>query len=243
MTNFISLPRKYRFLSLALLAACGLATTARSAEPADAQAKADPDPGRFADDIRNFAARDHKNTFPRDAILFVGSSSIRNWKTADGFPTLPVINRGFGGSQISDVNHYFDDVVSKYRPKVIVFYSGDNDTQAGKSPQQIFADFEEFVSRVHQSLPETHIIALPIKPSLARWAKWPQMQQTNALAAALDKRDDRLEIVDTATPLLGPDGKPRAEYFITDGLHLSAKGYAVWNEILTPILKNALASK
>jgi lysophospholipase L1-like esterase len=239
--------KQAKFVSV-LIVACGLTLLVHAAEPttdaAPAATKvADPDPKRFDFDIRNFASRDHKNSHPRDAILFVGSSSVRNWPTADGFPSLPVINRGFGGSQISDVNHYFDDVVSKYRPKIIVFYSGDNDTQAGKTPDQIFGDFSKFVRRVHESLPETYIYALPIKPSIARWEKWPQMQQTNALMADLDKRDDRLEMVDTATPLLGSDGKPRPELFIKDGLHLSDKGYAIWNEILTPILKKALASR
>jgi lysophospholipase L1-like esterase len=238
---------KQAILLITFVAACGLATlNSYAAEPATELAPTsatvpDPDPERFAYDIRNFATRDHKNACPHDPVLFVGSSSIRNWPTADGFPDLPVINRGFGGSQISDVNHYFNDVVTKYRPKIIVFYSGDNDTQAGKSPQQIFDDFAKFVHRVHESLPETHIIALPIKPSIARWDKWPQMQQTNALMAKLDNRDDRLQMVDTSTPLLGSDGQPRKELYVADGLHLNQKGYNIWNEILTPILKQALA--
>jgi lysophospholipase L1-like esterase len=230
-------------LCLVLTTSCWLTlNNALADEPAPASATVpDPDPERFAYDLRNFAARDHKNSFPHNAVLFVGSSSIRNWYTADAFPDLPVINRGFGGSQISDVLHFFDDIVTKYRPKVIVFYSGDNDTNAGKSPQQIFADFAKFVARVHGSLPETHVIALPIKPSLARWAKWSQMQQTNALMTRLDQRDDRLQLVDTATPLLGPDGQPRKELFLDDGLHLNPRGYALWNEALRPILKKALS--
>ncbi len=224
-----------------LVIACGLAAQARGAEPVAAAAASDPDPARFAAEIDGFKTRDRKNSFPPNAILFVGSSSIRNWPTAEAFPGLPIINRGFGGSQISDVIHYFDEVVTKYRPKIIVFYSGDNDTQAGKSPALIFREFAHFVGRVHQSLPDTRIICLPIKPSLARWEKWPQMQQTNALIADLDRRDDRLELIDTAAPLLGPDGQPREELFLKDGLHLNAKGYSVWNEILAPILKRAMA--
>ena len=231
-------------LGPAFILVCGLAAVARAAEPAATNAAvADPDPARFAAEIKAFDTRDRKNSYPRDAVLFVGSSSIQNWPTAEAFPDLAVINRGFGGSQISDVNHFFDEVVSKYRPKVIVFYSGDNDIQAGKSPQQIFDDFAKFVARVHQSLPDTHIICLPVKPSQARWEKWPQMQETNALIAKLDRRDDRLEIIDTATPLLGPDGKPRKELFLNDGLHLNAKGYAVWNEILAPNLKRVLGAQ
>ena len=63
----------------------------------------DPDPERFAKDIKTFAVWDSKNTFPENAILFVGSSSVRYWSTATAFPDRPIINRGFGGSEISDV--------------------------------------------------------------------------------------------------------------------------------------------
>src|SRR5690606_25008770 len=81
---------------------------ASAATPATAQASqaAPPAPTRFEAEIEAFRAWDRKNAVPADAVLFVGSSSIRMWATAVSFPDLPVVNRGFGGSQISDVNHY-----------------------------------------------------------------------------------------------------------------------------------------
>src|SRR5262245_25461510 len=135
---------KQAYFVSALIITFGLAWVVRAAESTTGSAPPitpttvpDPDPERFAHDIRDFAAWDRQNVYPHDSILFIGSSSIDKWQTAEAFPGLPIMNRGFGGSQISDVNHFFDDVVTKYRPKIIVFYSGDNDTQAGKSPQQI----------------------------------------------------------------------------------------------------------
>jgi lysophospholipase L1-like esterase len=200
---------------------------------------ADPDPARFAADIQAFEAWDRQNSFPASAVLFVGSSSIRMWQTAESFPDLPVINRGFGGSHISDVNHFADRVVLKYEPAVVVFYAGDNDIADGKTPEQVSRDFSEFVARLHQRLPATKVLYLPIKPSLLRWERWPQMQKANALVHQTIRGDDRLTYVDTATPMLGSDGRPRAELFLDDGLHLNVAGYQLWNGLVGPVIERA----
>jgi lysophospholipase L1-like esterase len=213
-----------------LIAACGLAAACVFAT--------NPDPARFDPEIAAFEKWDRQNAVPRDAVLFVGSSSIRMWQTAESFPELPVINRGFGGSHISDVNHFADRIVLKYKPRTIVFYAGDNDIAAGKTPQQVADDFREFTARVHDRLPETQIMWLPIKPSIDRWKLWPEMQQANALVAELAEREDGLDVVDTATPMLGNDGKPRPDLFLDDGLHMNATGYRIWTETLSPHLTN-----
>ena len=75
-------------------------------------------------------------------MVFVGSSSIRMWETLEAdFPGLPVLNRGFGGSELSDVVRFADRIVVPYKPRVVVVYAGDNDLAAGKTPAQVFADF------------------------------------------------------------------------------------------------------
>jgi lysophospholipase L1-like esterase len=195
-----------------------------------------PDPARFDAEIREFESWDAKNAVPPNAILFVGSSSIRMWPTAESFPALPVINRGFGGSHISDVNHFAHRIVLKYKPRTIVFYAGDNDIAAGKSPQQVADDFLSFTKLVHDRLPDTRILFLPVKPSIARWKLWPQMQQANALVENLAERNEQLDYVDTATPMLTADKKPRNDIFLNDGLHMNAAGYRAWTEILAPHL-------
>jgi lysophospholipase L1-like esterase len=214
------------FLAASLVTACGLAT-ATAAPP-----KPDPDPARFTADIAAFEAWDRQNSAPKDAILFVGSSSIRMWQTADCFPDLAVINRGFGGSHASDVNHFAKRIVLKYAPRAIVFYAGDNDLADGKSPEQVAEDFQDFVELVHARLPDTKIIYLPVKPSLARWKIWPHMKATNALVKQLVDSNFHLAYIDTATPMLGPDGKPRREIFREDGLHMNDKGYQIWTQLL-----------
>jgi lysophospholipase L1-like esterase len=201
-------------------------------------AAAKPDPARFEADIRAFEAWDRQNSVPPNAVLFVGSSSIRLWQTADSFPDLPVINRGFGGSHTSDVNHYASRIVLKYRPRTIVFYAGDNDIADGKSPEQVSEDFRKFVELVRGGLPATHVLYLPIKPSLDRWAKWPKMLETNSRILEFIRRNNQLSYVDTATPMLGADGMPRRELFLDDGLHLNQTGYRLWSDILRDQLKS-----
>jgi lysophospholipase L1-like esterase len=195
-------------------------------------------PGPFAAEIAAFEKWDRQNAVPKDPILFVGSSSIRLWQTADAFPDLPVINRGFGGSAIAHVNRYADRIVVKYKPRLIVFYAGDNDIASGKSPQRVFDDFKKFAELVDQKLPETRIIFLSIKPSPSRAKFWPKVQQANALIDEYIKTRPQLSYVDIATPMLGTDGKPRSELFRDDALHLNETGYELWSKVLGPKLSH-----
>jgi lysophospholipase L1-like esterase len=174
----------------------------------------------------------------------VGSSSIRLWPTRECFGEFSVINRGFGGSQISEVNYFAGRIVLPYKPEVIVFYAGDNDVAAGKDAQRVFEDYKKFVKLVHEKLPATRIIYVGIKPSRSRWSLWPVMNDANMMISDFSRKDDRLYYFDSATPLLGSDGKPNTALFLEDQLHLNEKGYEVWTKQLRPIIEKAFkASK
>jgi lysophospholipase L1-like esterase len=196
-----------------------------------------PDSTRWEKAIKQFERIDAMTHRSRNSVLFVGSSSIRMWKASESFPQYSVINRGFGGSQIPDVLYYMDRIVLPYHARAIVFYAGDNDVADGRSAQQVADDFAEFVKRVEAAQKNTPILYLPIKPSIARWDRWPEMKKANGLIEAQAKENKNLYYVDTATPMLGDDGQPRKELFRDDGLHLNEKGYALWNGILTPVLE------
>lgn len=226
-------------LPFALIIACGLARLPRTcpaAEQPPATKKPAEGPARFENEIAAFEAYDHKNAPPRDPILFVGSSTIRIWQSADAFPGLPILNRGFGGSTTDDVNHFADRIVFKYKPRLIVFYCGDNDLAGGRTPDRVFNDIQTFITSVHDRLPDTPVIYLAIKPSIARKNFWPQMQEVNARVKELTQKNDKLSYIDTAPTLLGPDGQPQTELFRDDGLHMNEKGYAAWNQLLAPRL-------
>lgn len=206
----------------------------------EAKAQADPDPARFAEEIAAFEAWDRRNTPPEQPVLFVGSSSIRMWPTAERFPHLAVVNRGFGGSHLSDVLHYLPETVLRYEPRAIVLYEGDNDVASGKSPEQVLEDYRTFVRAVHEAQPGTPIVFVAIKPSLSRWALWPEMQRANTLVRRFSEAHPALYYADLAAPMLGREGKPDPALFVEDGLHLSEAGYDLWDRALQPVLDQAL---
>jgi lysophospholipase L1-like esterase len=205
--------------------------------PALAQQQ-DTTASRWESDIRAFERADSARLPPEGAILFVGSSSIRLWTTLQrDFPGYPVINRGFGGSELSDAVHFADRIVVRYQPREVVVYAGDNDIADGKQPEQILANYEQLVSIVHQQLPRAKIAYISIKPSLARWRLVEQIRTTNRLIRDYSSRDPLLSYIDVFTPMLARDGTPRKELFAPDGLHLNAEGYALWTEIVRPYLR------
>lgn len=222
-----------RFAAVVLLAFAALTTPAA---PACAD-KPDPDPARFDQEIAAFKAWDSKNAFPEHALLFVGSSSIRFWRTAEAFPGKPVINRGFGGSEISDVIHFYDRVIKPYAATKIFFYAGDNDIADGKNPQQVFEDYRELAARVRADFPDTELIFLSIKPSEARWKKWPIMAAANKLIREYTETDPKLGYADVASVLLGDDGLPK-DVYVMDGLHLNDDGYRLWQQVIAPLLED-----
>jgi lysophospholipase L1-like esterase len=203
----------------------------------DASVK-DPDPKRFEKQIDKFSHWDRKNSYPKNSVLFIGSSSIRLWETYVFFSDYPVINRGFGGAHISDVIHFYNRLVLKYKPQIIVFYAGDNDIAYEKSPEHVIDDYKRFIELVQADLHDTKIIYLPIKPSLARWQFWTKMNTVNISIREYCEDESNLYYVDTANPMFGSDNQPDKSLFIADSLHLNQKGYQKWSDILSPFLKD-----
>lgn len=192
----------------------------------------------FSNEIEYFIKWDKKNSYPENAILFVGSSSIRMWNTAMSFPKLQVINRGFGGSKISDVNHYYQQIVMKYKPSKIVFYAGDNDIASGKTADQILKDFQLFAEKVKRDLAKTEIFYLPIKPSLSRWQLWSKMASANEKIKQFIKNESNLFYIETTSAMLDETLEPNSDLLCKDGLHLNERGYQIWSKILLPFIEN-----
>ena len=224
--------RLFALLAAGLLALGGCAT----ALPATTALDPVSEPV-WVNDMARFEAEDAATPPPAAPIVFTGSSSVRMWDSlASDFPGKPVLNRGFGGSQVRDAVHYADQVAVRYRPRMILLYSGDNDINAGRSPEQVLQDFRAFVVRIRKDLPHTPIAYLSIKPSPSRIEQLPRQQQANALIRQEAARLRHVEFIDVATPMLDAAGQPRPELFGPDRLHMSRAGYALWRDIVAPYL-------
>ncbi|MFC1568729.1 GDSL-type esterase/lipase family protein [bacterium] len=196
-----------------------------------------PDPLRFQTEINTFVKWDQKNSTPTNAILFIGSSSIRMWQTHNSFPDLPIINRGFGGAHISDIIYYYNQVIQQYDADIIIFYCGDNDIAAGKSVEQVIQDYKILIKQILTDMPDVHFIYMPIKPSVSRWHFWDKMNTVNQMIREYNEANDQLDYLDTATVLLNSNGEPDPDLLLTDGLHLNEKGYSLWNTLFIQYFK------
>ncbi|MBA9078912.1 SGNH/GDSL hydrolase family protein [Rufibacter quisquiliarum] len=188
-------------------------------------------------EIMAFEKSDSLKMPPPGGILFVGSSSVRGWRSVgQDFPDKPVLNRGFGGSRIGDAVYYFDRIIKKYQPRQIFFYAGDNDIASGKNADMTFEKFKAFAKKVRDELPKTELVYLSIKPSPARWSMYPESEKANKKIKRYAWWHRKVKFVDVSTPMLGPDGKPRPELYIGDGIHMTPAGYKLWVEIVKPYL-------
>ena len=232
-------------LLLILLAACQstapTADTARAvpdvpAAPAKPAATA-PDSSQFEADIAAFEAEDSRVRRMPGAVVFVGSSSFRLWKTLhEDLPGIVAINRGYGGSRVYDSVHYADRIVTPYQPRAVVFYAGDNDLQEGRTPREVARDFAAFVERVRTTQPKLPIAFVSIKPSPVRAHLLPQVRAANALIRDY-AASHQVAYLDVYTPMLDAQGQPREELFVADRLHMNEKGYAIWAGVLGPWLR------
>jgi len=216
---------------LTLLILCLVSITAGQAEPYTREKD-------WEKEIAAMLDIDVRQTPPPNPILFTGSSSIRMWSSLrSDFPQQNVINRGFGGSHLEDLVFFFPKIVVPYRPKKIVVYSGENDIEVGQNAENVLADFKALVEVRDRSLPGVPLIYISMKPSILRWAKWPEMKRGNDLIKADAEKHKRVTFVDVSGAMLGADGKPKPDLFLGDGLHMNAKGYEIWRDILRPYLK------
>jgi lysophospholipase L1-like esterase len=190
---------------------------------------------RWEPSIIAFETQDQTQPPPTGGIVFVGSSSVRGWRTlSEDFPNANAIGRGFGGSQLIDSILYAHRIVTPYKPRAVAIYAGDNDIASGATPERVSNDFRMLVETIHAELPETRIGFIAIKPSIKRWDMWPRMKSANQMIEQFAAQRELVDYLDIATPMLGVDGKPQPALFVKDGLHLTAAGYALWTEVVSP---------
>lgn len=224
---------------------CVSAIAAPSAQTAERPVAAKPVTTRPAHDfakwekaISAYEKADREHMPPRKGIVFIGSSTIARWKTlAADFPHHPVINRGFGGSEIVDATHFAERIIFPYEPRQIFLRSGGNDIHAGKTAEQVFEDYRDFVKKVHARLPETEIVFMGLSPAPSRWAERDETRKLNELVNNYVKdHRKKLRYIETYEMVLDKNGEARPELFVSDRLHFSPEGYRLLVDKVRPFL-------
>ena len=172
----------------------------------------------------------------KESIVFTGSSTIRLWKTLEkDFAGLPVVNRGFGGSQMVDSAELAERIVLPHEPRMVVLFAGTNDISAGRSPEDVAKSFEAWVAKLKEKLPKTELCFLEITTSPSRWEQREKVIAANQLIKPLCEKAG-VKFIAIREKLLGPDGAPREELFVADRLHLNADGYRILADAVRPFL-------
>jgi lysophospholipase L1-like esterase len=195
-------------------------------------------PKQWEKEIAAFEAADRRH-FPKSGgIVFVGSSTIRMWKSLErDFPSYGTLNRGFGGSQIPDSTHFAPRILLPYQPRQLVLFAGTNDINAKRSPRQVATDFLDFTLTVRQLIPRTRISFIELTSSPSRWAQRDVVVETNAVIQRLCQRNG-VDFIPVREKLFGPNREPRPELFIADKLHLNADGYKILADAVRPFLSH-----
>ena len=194
----------------------------------------------FQDEIDVFIKKDSIAMPAANSILFVGSSSFNYWKDISNyFPGYPIINRGFGGSSLTDIIHFNQETILKYKPKQIYIYCGENDIAASDTitPQIVFERFKALYTIIRTHLGnKVPVMYVSIKPSVARWTMEEKFVTANTLIRDFINKQKHTQFLDVHSAMLDTSGMVYKDIFIADKLHMNAKGYAIWQKIIAPTL-------
>ncbi|WP_106916238.1 GDSL-type esterase/lipase family protein [Chryseobacterium aurantiacum] len=194
----------------------------------------------FWQDIQEFKKQDQQNPPSRDAILFLGSSSFTKWTdVADYFPTKTIINRGFGGSRLTDLNYFADDLLAPYQPKQIIIYCGENDFADNHQlkAQKVVKRYKTLYRKIRERFPNIEVDYISIKYSPSREKLWPQMKEANKRIAAFMKKEPNAEFIDVTKAMEDANGNVRKDIFVEDMLHFKPEGYQIWTKVMNPYMK------
>jgi lysophospholipase L1-like esterase len=189
----------------------------------------------FAKDIQDFQKEDSLKAPIVNSVLFIGSSSFTKWKSLQqDFPTIPVINRGFGGSTLSDVIRFQNEVIYKYNPRKIVIYCGENDIASTDKavPNLVFNRFKILYKSIRKHYPKVPIVYISIKPSPSRWQLKDNQMETNKRISTFISKEKNIVFLNVWDKMLDENGNPKSDIFSADNLHMNQKGYQIWIEAL-----------
>ncbi|WP_316786720.1 GDSL-type esterase/lipase family protein [Pedobacter frigiditerrae] len=192
----------------------------------------------FSKDIQNFKKKDSIAFPPKKAVLFIGSSTFTKWTDVQTyFPNHTIINRGFGGSSLPNLIYFVKDIVYPYKPKQVVIYCGENDFTGGATADVVVDRVKQLFTLIREKYPKVHLTFISIKPSPSREKYWPLMVDANKKIMELISKTKRATYINTYDAMFNADGTIMKDIFLSDNLHMNAKGYAIWAPIMESYLK------
>ena len=200
-----------------------------------------PSPLKFEGSIKDFERQEERQQTPKNAIVVTGSSTIVGWKSIhDDLKPLTIIPRGFGGSNMNDLYHYSERLISKHKPRAVVIYEGDNDLIFRVSPKQIKNKFLKLKDKLLKTDKNLRIYLISVKPSIARKHYLDKAKEVNNIFKDLCNTSKNLYFIDTFTPMMDGD-QIKKDVFLKDKLHYNDQGYKIWAQAVLPVLlKNEL---
>lgn len=196
------------------------------------------DPNRFKEQVDQLVGKEYNFNTDKKLVVFTGSSSIRMWKDVqDYFPKYDVINNGFGGSQFSDLIYYYDEMILNQKPEILFIYEGDNDISDNKKPSKVLKEAKRLTKRIQSDLPETHVIFISPKPSIARVHLKNKYITFNVKLERFCNRKKNVDFANVWTPMLDKQGNVFKDIFLDDGLHMNKTGYDIWGNVIGEFLK------
>lgn len=189
----------------------------------------------FYNDVQAFKKEDSIKAPIKNPVLFIGSSSFTKWTSLQqDFPSIPVLNRAFGGSTLLDVIRFQNEVIFKYEPRKIVIYCGENDLASSEAitPTEVFNRFKTLYKSIKKHEPKVPIVYISIKPSISRWTMKERQIATNKLIENFISKKRNIVFVNIWDKMLDENGNPKKEIFSPDRLHMNEKGYQIWIEAL-----------
>ncbi len=197
--------------------------------------QAQPAKAPFYKEIAQYKKQDSLQFPQKNAVLFVGSSSLRLWNDLENvFKEYGAINRGFGGSNLADAIYYADDIIFPYHPKHIFIYSGENDIASGASVDVTLDRFKILFNLIRKQIPKARISYISIKPSISREKFDAAFQDANAKIKSFLSSQPATDFIDVYQAMLAENGKVQQDIFIQDNLHMNQKGYDIWIRVLKP---------
>jgi hypothetical protein len=196
-------------------------------------------------DIQKFEQLDKSETYPADAILFAGSSSIRLWSTlASDMAPYPVIQRGYGGAKLSDFVVYASRIFDPHQCRAIVIFVANDITGSSddKTPEQVAALCQKTLDIIRVRHPQTPVLWIATTPTSSRWTVWPEIKKANDLIKNVCESQKNTWFISTDSVFMNDKGMPNDSLFRDDILHLNAQGYEIWTGIIKSNLNKVLVN-